>query len=183
MFKEMKTRLPSTKTEAEGRTLVFQVLASGAHSVEALFTEPDDDWMPIWMVVEAKGQARMITGNLHKHEMADRVAEIAKELGAVAVGFLSSAWALNVESAGGQEQLNELADEMERTGQAIEEMAERVEQVMISVHSASQIEVWCADIKRHETRPPKLGPFVQFEGGVVAGRMSDPLQRALIREG
>ena len=183
MIHEKGMRVPPSRSEQEALATAFTVLTSGARSVGLTFTEPDDDWMPIWMVVEPNGTATMITGDVHKHEMARRVAAMAKEKGAIAVGFISSVWTLDSERVGSPEQLQEVLDRIQRVGGSLEFVPGRLEQVMIATYSASTVQLHSALISRYEDKPPKLGPFQPYLDGDLDGVMVRPIQAALIHQG
>lgn len=82
-------RVPRTETEAAD--VARDALATGARRTSESFTEPDEDWAPMWFVVTSE-HGTLIAGDAHKHDMARYVAGFARRVGAVAIGHLHSSW-------------------------------------------------------------------------------------------
>ena len=176
-------RLPATRSAAEAAEHVRSALEHGARNVQYEFTDPDDDWTPIWLIVTPDGSGTIITGNLHKHDMARRVGALARRFGAVALGHLHSSWMVSVE---------DVSDErMKIIGSgrvAVSDQPERREIILLAVYTAGTAKQLVAPIIRHVDRPPELGPFESPlpdipDDVTYSGAMVDPLQEALVKVG
>lgn len=185
MFEGQEIRVPPSRNETEALERVRSVLIDGARQIGEDFTQPDDDWMPLWMVVEPQGLATMIFSDLDKYELMTAVAIFAKLKGAIAVGFVSSVWALAAEGVGSSEELQKVMDRIQRAGGSLEDVPGREEQVMITTYSATKVELHRAVITRTDDAPPTLGEFevMSSDDGQIDGAMVTPIQRALAREG
>jgi hypothetical protein len=87
---DVKIKVKPTKSEADGMKNVYDILASGARSIERSFTEPDDDWEPVWVVITPDGQGTMLGSEMHKHTTAEIVGSYARKVGAHVVGYIWS---------------------------------------------------------------------------------------------
>ena len=65
--------VPPTQTETEALAVAYDVLVDGARATGAAFTEPDDDWAPMWLVL-TQSQGTLLTGNADKYTLTDQVA-------------------------------------------------------------------------------------------------------------
>jgi len=179
--------LKPSRSEAEAITQLYTVLTTGAHANEARFSDPDDDWTPIWLVYVADGHGTLITGDAHKHDLAQYVGAFARRVGAVAIGHLHSSWMVWQ-----SEMTPARAAEVEKLirwgGTPIQALPERQEVLLVQLHSAMAWEQHLARIERFDGAPPKLHPFERMggssdEGLTVTGAMVDPLREALTRLG
>jgi hypothetical protein len=185
-FRRIGIKVPATSSGTEAMDVAYERLAAGARGVGADFTKPDDDWMPIWAVL-TKTQGTLITGNVHKHEMTEHVARLARRFGAIAIGHLHSSWLIDAEVAGGQAEYERLERIVRRQGGSTEGLPRR-EILMIETFSAGEVRHYHAPIHRTDAAPPTLGPFefvltTATAGMDARGPMIDPLVRALTKVG
>lgn len=173
-------RVPPTKSEVEAHELVFDVLLTGARRVEAGFTDPKDDWDPIWFVL-TKMQGTIVTPgpDVEKYDMVRYVGELARRWGARAVGHLHSSWLV----VGAEAQ--RAHDQHGSTEGLL-----RQEVLLLASYTAGNARHYTARIERHPAAPPTLAAFeLMFDtadaedGMVVTGAMVDPLMSALERVG
>jgi hypothetical protein len=180
-------KLPSSASEQEAVELIRMTLLSGAASVAEGFGGPDDDWAPIWMLIDHDGDGVIVSGDLHKHEMAARVGELARSMGAVAIGHLHSSWMIDTEGLS-EERGREIVAQVGAAGGSTEGFPERVEGLLLMLYSASRwAQVWIPIIRCRD-QPPRLGDVRLIassdEDGVeLDGAMAAPLQQALRRVG
>lgn len=185
-MKPEQIKLPRTRTEAQAASRVRKVLTNGARDVEARFTEPDDDWEPIWLVATQDTGYIVAPGNVtaqDKHVMVEAVAAFARQKGAVCVGHLHSSWMVWHQDMT-RERMDEVTAQMEANAGSTEGIPERREVLLLAVHTASRSSIAMADITRHDGAPPTLAAFRQYgDGGNFAGAMVDPIHDALIKLG
>lgn len=182
-----RIRLPPTKTEAEMMKVMRDLLTGGAHHVGKGFKDPDDDWQPIWLVAQ-KDAGTIISGDLHKHDMTQMVSLYARNVGAIGVGTVQSAWMVGTGMGMSPERAREAQAYMEAHGGETKGIPERVEVVMVALYTATAWEYHMARIFRRKRRPPRLGPFEKNLGSDegkthTSGAMVDPIQQALRRMG
>ena len=183
-----RTTLKPTESEAEGMREAYDVLVHGALEEEKEFTDPEDDWGQMWLILTPKGRATFMAGDLHKHDMARAVGIYAKKEGAHVVGFTSSSWTLAFEDVPEDERGRIM--ELHAAGVQIADMPYKREKVMVSLYSASQVRIFSAEIHRTDDKPPTLGPFERFDfqeqhggQGEISGAMVDPVRAGLLRMG
>ena len=186
-FKRRGIKVKPTATEAEAMEQAFGVLVTGARRTGAEFTDPDDDWVPIWLIL-TKLHGTLVSGNAHKHDMAEYVGRLARKFGAVALGHLHSSWMI-VQEDMDRERFDEIHRYM-RNGGSLEDVAEAREIVLVALYSAAATRQYHAAISRDGVHPPTLGGFdlVAETGGDgddwrIEGAMVDPLVAALKRVG
>jgi hypothetical protein len=179
-----RIKLPRSKTEAQAASTAKRVLERGCREVAKTFNDPDDDWDPIWLIVGESFGVFLAAGNIHKHAMTEAVGDYARRSSGIAVGHVNSSWMVLVEHLAPARSA-EIVRQMEATG-STEGIAERVEIVLLAIHTASRSEMWTAKIERHEDAPPSLGRFTRppvSGGGEMSGAMVDPLRAGLVRLG
>ena len=175
----MKIRPP--KSEAQAVEVARATLNDGCRRVGADFTDPDEDWSPMWLVVEKK-VASLLTSDVHKHVMAEAVGFYARRHAAIAIGHLHSSWLVDYQSMSPL-RAKAIQREMEATG-TTEGIPERIEVLLLATYSASIAKGWTARILRREDRPPVLGLFRPMPGhGQMGGAMVDPLRAGLVKLG
>ncbi len=184
-------RVPATATEREAAEVIYGVLSSGAQEVGATFTEPDDDWEPVWMVNDGKGHGTVLApdrmeGASGKTAMTHAVAYFARKVGAVAIGHLTSSWIVEHKDVSA-ERMREVREQMDANDGSTEGIPERREVLLVAVYTAGGFKHRLASIERHDG-PPTLGPWEVFadserEGLSIDGRMATPLQESLRRLG
>jgi hypothetical protein len=189
--RRMGVKVPPSKTALEAATAASDTLMKGAREVQRKFTEPDDDWRPMWLVVTPT-QGTVITPesmtNAAEREAVVRtVARFARERGAVAIGHLHSTWHVPPEKLS-EERQREVFAQVDRQDGSTEGIPEREEAVMIALYTATTFRLVMAPIGRHEGAPPTLGEFTavmtsEDEEAELSGRMVDPLRAALRRLG
>lgn len=176
--------LPPTSTEREVLEMLHELLTGGAYRVGNDFVDPDDDWVPIYIIVDKMGGA-LFTGDAHKHDMVQLVAMIARATGAIGVGMAHSAWSVAAEDMT-KERAEEVLEYQERGGK-IEDLPERREIVIVALYTASQCQIHTARIERREGKPPLLGEFRKSldtaDHQTVSGAMVDPIQESLMKIG
>ena len=127
-------------------------------------------------------QGTLVTGDAHKHDMTEMVGRLARKFGAIAVGHLHSSWCIDVEIAGSMEELDRLEKIMRRQGGSTEGLPRR-EVVLLAVYCAAEARQYHAQITRHASAPPTLGPFelvgTTADGWTNEGAMVDPIRDAL----
>jgi len=180
-YRRIGIKVPPSKDAAEAMDVAYDVLASGARRVGEAFTRPADDWRPQWLVL-TRTQGTLVMGDAEKHAMAEAVGRLARKFGAIAVGHLHSAWIVDAETAGGQEEFERLYRVVQQQGGSTEGLP-RKEIVLLAVYCAAEARQYHATIERHEDAPPTLGPFelaVSTADGLGAtGAMVDPIVAAL----
>lgn len=180
-------RLPPTVTEAATLREVVASMRRGALGVEQEFTDPDDDWAAMWLVVAPGGLGTLLTGNADKHVMTEYVGRYARKVGAIGIGHVHSSW-LVLASEIGDRRMAEIHRQLE-AGVSLETFPERIEVVLLNAFTASAWEMHTARIQRRPDAPPELDPFecvqssADQENGSIGGAMVDPLQDALRRLG
>ena len=181
-FRRIGIRVPPTESEMEAHEFARDVLLTGATRVGAEFTDPDDDWRPIWFVL-TKTQGTIITpgADVEKYETTHYVGDLARRWGAVAIGHLHSSWLVLGP---------ELAQRAHDQHGSTEGIAERIEVLLLATYTAGNARHYTARIERHDDTPPTLAPLeLMFDtadaedGTHVSGAMVDPLMSALERVG
>jgi hypothetical protein len=161
---------PEYKSPEEMLSQIAAFLKSGAERCGKTFTDPEDDWMPMYLVVFEKGDARLITSTLDKHMLVNLIATAANGAGAVGIGQLSSSW------------MRMQPDKTPPKG-SIANKPGSEEGLMLAVYSRTNWWMEWAPIKRHHKKPPLLDAWKRMmerkEGEEVSGMMFDPLLRAL----
>jgi len=184
-FHRRGIKVRPTVSAREAMQEAYDVLTTGARKTGAEFTEPDDDWRPMWVIL-TKTQGTHVTGNAHKHAMTDYVATLARKYGAVAVGHLHSSWMIHAQDVD-EQRFDEIHAYL-RQGGSLEDVPESREQLMLNLHSAGETRQYHARIHRDGVRPPALDPFelaisTAEKNAEVSGAMSDPIVAALRRIG
>lgn len=179
---EQQIKVPPTKTEREASVFIAEFLKNGARSVGHEFTKPDDDWVPLWMVVQPEGVATFIVGGDVEDEDLQAVALLVRRVGAVAVGMVASTWQVNSDGMS-RERADEVFAQIHAQHGDTEGVPERFEAVFVSVLTATIVRGWAATIVRHKNRAPTLKPFKETQAGSWTGRVVEPIRAALIRMG
>ena len=174
-----KVKVKPTKSEEEGMDHVLRVLAEGARSIEQGFKEPDDDWAPIWLIINPDGVGTFYLSELDKELTAELMGKQARAMGAHVVGFIGSSWGVDAKDV--PEDERKRFRELVQAGTPVAEMPYRVEQVVISIYAASQVRLYNAVITRYEDQPPHLGEFYRLDDPEmeVEGRLVNPVQAGL----
>lgn len=149
-------------------------LKGGVVRIGAAFTKPDDDWVPCASLLTPKGVEILplsFANDDEKEDAATAIGGMTIVLGATVVGFVMSAWTLEVPQ--------DKYDEWQKSGERPSESADKKEVVVISVVDAKRSKTLLAPIIRYEKAPPTLGEW--NEGGTaMGGRFIDPVQQALV---
>lgn len=187
-FHRIGIRIPPTATEREALEVAYDLLATGARRVGETFTEPDDDWRPLWVLL-TDTQATIVTpgDDVDKHAATDYVGRLARRWGAVAVGHLHSSWMVTFEDVDA-ERMAEIQRYMRERHGSTEGLPERREVLLIAAYSATTARQWHAAIHRDDTQPPTLGTFdlmldTTHDDVDLSGAMVDPLRDALRKVG
>jgi len=181
-------KIPPTKNEAEAMDLAYDILHRGALSVGEGFEDPDDDWMPMWLVL-TKDQGHFMTpAGVDKYMMVEAVGHWAREHGAICVAHLDSTWMVKQTEDMTKERADEIFAQMQEQHGSTEGIPERTEQVMLAVYTASAYRFYQAPIIRHEGGPPTLEPFeLVFSSDStdsdLHGAMVEPIRQAIWRRG
>ena len=161
---------PEYKSPEEMLSQIAEYLKSGAERCGKAFTDTEDDWIPMYLVVFEKGDAILVTSTLDKHRLVNLIATGASAGSAVGVGQLNSSWR--------RMQQDKTPPEGSIAGKPGSE-----EGLMLAVYSRTNWWIEWAAIKRHKKHPPMLGAWEKMmerkEGEEVSGMMFDPLLRAL----
>ena len=161
---------PEYNSPEEMLSQIAEFLKSGAEKCRKVFTDPEDDWMPMYLVVFDKGDARLITSTLDKHILVNLIASCASAASAVGIGQLNSSW-LRMQEVGPLPE------------GSIANKPGSEEGLMLTVYSRTNWWMEWAAIKRHRKHPPMLDAWKKMmerkEGEEVRGAMFDPLLRAL----
>ena len=171
-----------TRSEAEAAANIYTVLMTGVRAVGEGFTQPDDDWMPIWMVLDRKGGATMVSTDLDKYDAVEAIAHLTRLKGAIAVGSVHSSWTLASDCVKDPERLAEIQEQI-NAGSPVSSFPERREEVALAIYTASNVALHTALIMRFDDKPPKLGQFKPYFGGQIDGAMVSPIVDALKRQG
>jgi hypothetical protein len=178
-FPQLGIRVPQTKDDAQAHDLALNVLQTGAERAAVEFTDPDDDWAPIWLVLTANRATVISPGpRVEKYEAVDYVARLARRWGATALGHLHSSWIVTDPEA--------VAIATQRHGDT--EGLPRQEVVLLATYTAGHARQYTAQINRHQEAPPTLEPFELIVDTAtseihVQGAMVTPLLNALARVG
>jgi hypothetical protein len=161
---------PEHKSPEEMLSKITEFLKSGAERCGKEFTDPEDDWIPMYLVVFEKGDARLITSTLDKHILVNLIAMGVSNAGAVGIGQLNSSWM--------RMQEDKTPPEGSIAGKPGSE-----EGLMLALYSRTNWWIEWAPIERDGKNPPSLGSWKKMmerkEGEEVSGMMFDPLLRAL----
>jgi len=161
---------PEYKSPEEMLSKITEFLKSGAERCGKTFTDPEDDWIPMYLVVFDEGPARLITSTLDKHALVNLIATAANGAGAVGIGQLNSSWM--------RMQEDKTPPEGSIAGKPGSE-----EGLMLALYSRTNWWIEWAPIERDGKNPPTLGSWKKMmerkEGEEVSGMMFDPLLRAL----
>lgn len=174
-------RVPPSATEKEALEHIYGLLSGGAEHVGKSFVLPDDDWISVWAFISRDGFGTIISGDLHKYDMVERVGQLAREFDAVAAGSLNSSWGL-IRDDIGPERMEELR-QLHLNGMPLSEMPESSELLVLVLYTAGTVEAHSAIINRFDDRPPTLQPWEKFGADEIGGRMVEPIQAALRRIG
>ena len=181
-FAQETLRIRPPKSEAQAVEVARSTLNVGCRRVGGEFTEPDDDWEQMFLVVERK-IATLITGDAHKHAMAEAVGWFAHRRHALAIGHLASSWMVDFQGVDAAD-ARRIQREVEAAGGSTEGLPNRIEILLLATYSASIARGYYARILRHEDQPPKLGLFERMpDHGVMQGAMVDPLRESLVKLG
>ena len=169
-LKMFKVDFPEYKSPEEMSNQIAEFLKSGAERCGKAFTDPEDDWIPMYLIVFEKGDARLVTSTLDKHTLVNLIATAAGAASAVGIGQLNSSWM--------RMQQDRTPPEGSIAGKPGSE-----EGLMLAVYSRTNWWIEWAPIKRHRKHPPMLDAWKKMmerkEGEEVSGMMFDPLLRAL----
>ena len=171
MLKMFEVTFPEYKDGGEEMlSKIAEFLKSGAERTGKAFTDQEDDWMPMYLVVFEKGNARLVTSTLDKHILVNLIATGASAASAVGIGQLTSSWRRMQQ------------DKMPPEG-SIASKPGSEEGLMLAVYSRTNWWIEWAPIGRDGKNPPTLGAWEKMmerkEGEEVSGMMFDPLLRAL----
>ena len=166
----IEVAFPEYKSPEEMLNQIAGLLKNGAEKCQKTFTDPEDDWMPMYLVVFDKGDAKLITGNLDKHILVNLIASAASDMGAVGIGQLNSSW-------------RRMQEDNSPPTRSIANKPGSEEGLMLAVYSRTNWWIEWAPIGRDGRNPPTLGAWKKMmerkEGEEVTGAMFDPLLRAL----
>jgi hypothetical protein len=180
--------IPPSSGEVEAMDSVYEVLSSGAVSNGERFEDPDDDWLAVWLVA-TKDQATLITGDAHKYDMVEYVAQFARRIGAIVVGHLHSSWVVLAADLGSPEEVDRVMEQMRRNEGSTEGIEQRKEIIMLGVYGARAARLYTAAIHRDGVHPPRLDDFALVSDSTdgsdfnLDGAMVDPLREALTHVG
>jgi len=189
-------KVPPTEGEAGAVLAAYKLLTEGALRVQQRFTKPDDDWWPIWLTL-TRTQGTILTPERFapqdKQPTVAAVARWARRVGAVCVGHLHSSWTVIADQHGGRipvERMQAIHRQMVAQHGSTVGIPERMEVVMVALHTASGSAMHVADIERHAGAPPTLAPFRllvdehrEGDDSGMEGVMIDPLREAVWRRG
>ena len=158
--------------------LVKAMALNAAREVGRGFTEPDDDWQPIALAMDAKGRGIFMVldfgpASETKQAFLEEVLPVLlREAGAVAVALVTSSWMLTFKG--------KRPAVLPRPS----ESPDREEVLIVSVVDRLRAEAQIAPILRHPDRPPELGPWdVLPEDASFGGLVPETLRRALAPQG
>ena len=185
-FARASIKIPQSKSEAEAAEFAYRILHRGAHGNRAQFDDPADDWVPIWVLL-SKEEAMMIGADegfandpIAKEVVSSAIGQMARQFEAIAIGYLSSVWMVQISDP--KRQVEVQRQMLEQNG-STEGIPERVEKLLIMIYTAGHVVMHTAPIERHPDKPPTLGEFDTVEADDVSGRVTEPLQEALQRIG
>lgn len=160
---------------------IGEFLRSQARTIGKEFTDPDDDWSPIMLVVTTK-QAGLIGMDIpHDEEMKDllftellpRTIKETMNGKPKAVGLVVSAWKLEGDE---HREWFENRDEDER----IADHPDRQETLFCYLADRERHEMWSAPIYRDDEQAPALGEWKQEPSGdEQTGKIVEMMQRIL----
>jgi len=170
-------------TEIEAHQLAWDYLEHGARSVQTIFDDADDDWLPIWVLVQ-RDHVLAVASTVDKYAQVAYVAALVRIAfqtkqvpDVLAVGALVSSWLTRVEDVG-----RERIDQLMQAG-SLPGAEERREILLMTSTGAARTWAFSADIGRDGVRPPTLGQFEALPnaGQELAGAMVDPIVKAFRR--
>ena len=164
-----EVNFPGYKSPEEMLDKIAELLKSGAEKCGKDFTDPKDDWYPVYLVVLGPGEAKLVTGTGDKYALVNAIAEGVSATGAVGIGQLNSSWM-------------QMRPDMTPPKGSIAGKPGSEEGLLLTVYSRTNWWIEWAPIKRHKTRPPLLDAWKRMmerkEGEEVRGAMFDPLLQA-----
>lgn len=131
---------------------LMTVAKEGVKQVGERFTKPTDDWEPVALCMDDKGQVHTATMDVPEgghRATALGVLAWLKSKRAVEAVFISSAWMASAETE----------EEWNARNIRPSEDPDRVEAVIIVGAKGGETEAWSARIERHKRQPPTLGEW------------------------
>lgn len=150
------------------------------------FDEPDDDWMPVLIAGEIVVPLNF-TDETAKDLMAELVMPIAiRESKAKEYAFVSSTWVSTItppeemRDKSTEEQMRYIGEHYPPPSMS----DQRKESVVVSFGSCDGTnEMWMAEIKRSEDKPPELSEWEYHGSNDYEGRFVEPLMKAIKENG
>lgn len=170
MLQVTEISFPEYKSQEDMLTKIADFFKEGAAKCQNDFENPDDDWMPMYLIVLPDNKAQLVTSTLDKHILVNLIAGVAKEFGAVGIGQLNSSW-------------RRMTSEPPKAGESIAGKPGSEEGLMLNVYSRTNWWVEWSAIKRDGEHPPTLEAWEvimrRSADEEVRGPMFDPLLQAL----
>lgn len=150
----------------------INVAQEGAENVRAQFKDPRDDWAPIVIALDRKGEISIGLLDLSDDEAKELTAtkiipDFIRERKVVALALVVSAWSLEVPKG-------------ETLKVPIRRSPQRKEILEIAAMSADSTRTLMSDIQRTEIAPPELSEWEELPSNAkLGGRFVDDIKIAL----
>ena len=150
----------------------IKIAKRGAMKVQAEFKYPDDDWMPVLVGIDSKGDAVIAGLDFSNEEAKEFMATQAipgliRERKLTAIAMTLSAWAAKLQK-----------DDALKV--PVRNMPTKEEVLEIAGMDSKHVTTLFANIERHTNQPPTLSEWEEPEGiKGVAGRFVDDITKAL----
>jgi hypothetical protein len=142
------------------------VMKDGAEEIGRSFTDPNDDWFPVVMIQTGEAIIPVILEITDDREATGRGLEaLLRNTGAEQAVLVSSSWFV-IRGPGDISDSYPVRDQPDR------------KEVLVMTHvTRDSMEMIMADIHRHESKPPTLGPWSDPADGLsVSGIFADAMR-------
>jgi hypothetical protein len=142
-------------------------MKDGAEEIQRSFKDPDDDWFPVLMI-NAGGAIIpcMLKLTEDKEQMCQGIANLLKSVNADEAVLVASSW--YVERGPGHPL---------GMGLPVREQPDRKEVLTLSHVTKDSVSLMMADIHRHESSPPTLGPWKESGQDLgISGSFADAMR-------
>jgi hypothetical protein len=142
------------------------VMKDGAEEIGRSFTDPNDDWFPVVMIQTGEAIIPVILEITDDREATGRGLEVLlRNTGAEQAVLVSSSWFV-IRGPGDIGDSYPVRDQPDR------------KEVLVMTHvTRDSMEMMMADIHRHESKPPTLGPWSDPADGLsVSGIFADAMR-------
>jgi hypothetical protein len=146
---------------------IVAVMKDGAEEIQRGFKNPDDDWFPVLMI-QSKGLTIpcMLKFDDDKEQICEGIANLLRKVHADEAVLVASSW--YVERG---------PDHPLGLDLPVREQPDRKEVLMLSHVTRDSVNVFMAEIHRHESAPPTLGPWKDSGSDLgISGLFADAMR-------